>query len=1338
MALCGLDRRLGLKKFDGYKFTIYQHNPDIQLSLSDNDVTSITEDKKGNLWIGTGQGGLNRFDREAEKFYRYQIDTNNHQQKTSIHVLCTHMDRYGNLWIGTENRGLYLLDLESHSLNNYSHNSGDNNGPISNYICVLHEDREGDIWIGTHMGISKFNRKTKKFSHYKKYSDKQGSLSNNYIYSVTEDKFGNLFFGTQNGLNKFDKKRNIFTRYFYKPKFENAGAKNIIRCLYYAKFSDRIWMATGEGLGIFNPENEAYVNFYRNEKKYDNLENKSATSIYEDHSGIIWVGVYSGDIFKYDPNKIKFIHYKRNPENRHSLSHDHIVAIYEDSEGSLWVGTWGEGLNELRVDQRDKPFPKWITYKNDPLNTNTISNNTAWCIYEDRKKTLWIGTSGGLNKIIRSPENSSKEYDSNNAPLLVQDIPASKKLPSITCIIENRTDKLWIGTESGLFIFDRLTDTFSSCYYNNEESKNLSDSYISTIIQSKTGEIWVGTRDNGLYKIDTRKQCLSQFRYDPENPNTLSSNRVFMILEDKTGFLWITTDQGLNKYDPHTGIFMHYNSNAGLPDDATFALLDDDDGNLWISSGKGIFRYSPEYGMVRSFDVDDGLQSMDFNPCACKSKSGWMYFAGINGFNAFHPDSINYNTQIPGIILTDFRIFNKSVQTGAEAPLKKSISQAQEVILAHTQSVFSFEFAALDLHNPQKNLYAYKMEGVDQDWVYTDASRRFVTYTNLDPGEYSFRVKGSNNDGIWNEAGTSIKVIILPPWWLTYWAYALYLLFLISIVFTTWRVQLRRIHIKHQFQMEHFEADKLREVDRMKSRFFANISHEFRTPLTLIIGPVKQIMDGTFTGNLKEQCRIILRNSDRLLSLINQILDLSKLESGEIKLKVAETNIVKFVKGMVLSFSSLAESKKVILKFSSPENSMIGYVDHDKLEKIVTNLLSNSFKFTPEGGVVEVALSNRRSSDRLKNAAVTADPLKISVSNTGPGIPPEQLDKIFGRFYQVNDNYMKDNEGTGIGLALTKELVEVCHGEISVTSIPRELTTFKIELPIAKENFTEDEIVEKMETEYRRPETEDRKITIQHPASGLQHPVSSILIVEDNPDVTNYISSFMAKDYRILTAEDGKDGLKKTIGQYPDLIISDVMMPEMDGFELCKKIKSDQRISHIPVILLTAKADLDSKIEGLEFGADDYVTKPFESRELKIRSKNLIEQRRRLREKFSSLIDLRPEDIAASSMDEQLLNRLLKVFENHIEEPEFSIDQLAREIGISRIHLNRKIQAMTNHSTSDFIRTLRLQRAARLLKNASGSVSEIAYKVGFNNLSYFSKTFRKHFGKLPSDFFKEK
>jgi signal transduction histidine kinase/DNA-binding response OmpR family regulator len=1030
------------------------------------------------------------------------------------------------------------------------------------------------------------------------------------------------------------------------------------------------------------------------------------------------VGTKSGGLNKLDRNTGKFTHYLHESDNSQSIPSNKISALFEDRAGTLWIGTWGDGLIEF--DQAREEFSQYFNN----IDKVYAGINVIRTIYEDKNGILWIGTQGG-----------------------------------------------------GLYKFNRATKLFSPIGFR---------THIMQIYEDHLGVLWIAAY-TGLKKLDRVTEKYTTYWHNSADPNSISSDKVISIQEDKKGRLWFgTIGGGLNKFNRGTGKFKSYTGKNGLPNDVIQGILEDEQGNLWLSTNNGLSKFNPETESFRNYDVNDGLSGNQFYPGACyRAKDGEMFFGGTKGLNSFYPDQLQDNKHIPEIVITDFQIFNKSVpvhpvndgEKHIGYSLPKPIYLMNELELSYRENIFSLEFAALEYHGPQKNQYAYKMEGVNPDWVLSDASRRFATYTNLDPGEYTFRVKGSNNDGVWNEKGTSIKIIVKPPWWKTNLAYTFYVLLIGFIVFTTWRLQLRRIRLKQQLKMEHFEAEKLREVDQLKSRFFANISHEFRTPLTLIKGPVKQIMDGEFAGNLKEQCKMILRNSDRLLELINQILDLSKLESGETKLKVVKTDIFQYLKGIILTFSPLADRKKITLKFTSTDKALSGYVDRDKLEKIVSNLLSNAFKFTPMGGEISVDLHTVIPAPRLpagRKAGIhkkewipqsrtagrddnvetnsqfpvpNSDFVEIKISNTGPGIPSEKLDKIFDRFYQADDQYKKEGEGTGIGLSLTKELVELCHGEISVSSAPSKSTTFVVTLPTAKECFKEDEIVDTPQTSSLTKErlegvsesiptltTDHRELGIEHRASSIQKPASSILIVEDNPDVTSYIRSFLDHDYQISTAENGKEGLKKALDKYPDLIISDVMMPEMDGFEFCQKVKIDERISHIPVILLTAKADLDSKITGLEFGADDYVTKPFEARELKIRSKNLIEQRRKLREKFSSLIDLNPKDIAASSMDEQLLQRLLAVFEDQIEEADFSIEQLAQEIGMSRRHLNRKIKAITNLSTTDFIRTLRLQKAARLLKSASGTVAEIAYKVGFNNLSYFSKSFRKHFGQLPSDF----
>jgi signal transduction histidine kinase/DNA-binding response OmpR family regulator len=922
--------------------------------------------------------------------------------------------------------------------------------------------------------------------------------------------------------------------------------------------------------------------------------------------------------------------------------------------------------------------------------------------------------------------------------------------------MEDKSGVLWIGTQTaGLNKFDRKTENFTL----QGDRKG-----IQWIIEDKSGTLWFGGF-SGLEKLKYKTGEYSNYWHDPGNPSSISNNTINVIHESSflgKDVIWVGTEGGLNRFDPKGEKFFSYTTQEGLASDMIHGILEDEQDNLWLSTNNGLSRFNPQTETFRNYDVHDGLSSNQFYPGALfKGRDGALFFGGISGLNYFFPDHIKDNTWVPEIVITGFQICNESVTINRNPVmenedvifLSKHISATREIVLSYRDNIFSFEFAALDYRSPTKNKYAYQMEGVDPGWVYTDASRRFASYTHLDPGEYIFKVKGSNNDGIWNEEGTSIKIMITPPWWRTNWAYSIYVLLILSMVYGIWRFQTNRLKMKQQMEMEHFEADKLREVDHLKSSFFANISHEFRTPLTLIQGPVKQMLAREFKGNPDEQYRMILRYS--------------KLESGRMTLRVSRTSISQFMKGIVQSFASLAEQKKITLRFKTNDESLMGYVDRDKLEKIVTNLLSNAFKFTPEGGRVEVDLSLRRNMAQARSTKQSlsidgneiptsrrvgtrndrnwTESIQIKILNSGPGIPPEQLDKIFDRFYQVDESYTKDGEGTGIGLALAKELVEVHHGEILAESELNKGTTLTVWLPIGKEYFKSEEMVKGKPPEGHKgseisysgvievPEDEAR-VSLISKSSGGSKSAPLLLIVEDNPDVTAYIRSFMEKDYRIITAENGEVGLKKALKKFPDLIISDVMMPVMDGFEMCHKLKSDENSSHIPVILLTAKADMDSKIEGLEFGADDYVTKPFDARELLARVKNLIEQRKKLHEKFSRMIEIKPGEIAASSMDEQFLKRLLNVFEAHVDESDFSTEDFAREVGMSRSNLHLKLKALTNQPTHEFLRILRLKRAAQLLKKSTGNVTEVAYAVGFNNLSHFTKIFRQQFGQTPSEF----
>jgi len=816
---------------------------------------------------------------------------------------------------------------------------------------------------------------------------------------------------------------------------------------------------------------------------------------------------------------------------------------------------------------------------------------------------------------------------------------------------------------------------------------------------------------------------------------------------DSNGILWCGAHGlGLIRYDTKTDTKTLIGERDGLLSNSIMGLEQDLSGNLWLSTQKGLSKYNPHTGTFKHYFKEDGFFTNEFGYRAYfRCNSGEMIFGSTHGVVIFHPDSIKESKYIPPIVITDLKIQNNHVTIGNDSPLKKHISVSDEITLNYDQNDLTISFAALDYNHPERIQYSFYLENFEDKWR-PPGLERTAYYTNIDPGEYIFKVKGTNSDGIWNEEDVNLRIIITPPIWKTWWAYAGYILVFLGIILGLRRYELNRQKLKNNWELKQKEAEQYQEMDRLKSRFFSNISHEFRTPLTLIKGPVQQMLSGDYKGNTKKQYNIILRNTNRLMQLINQILDLSKFESGQMNLRTTLLNIIPLLSGLTQSFESLAVQKNITLNFQTYESDIPIYIDQNKIEKIIINLLSNAFKFTPDGGEIILDCRLRNADCNIGQESKIQNPksklLELMISNTGSGIPPDRLDKIFDRFYQVDDSTGRKHEGTGIGLALTKELVEIHHGKIQVASEPGKTTTFTIDLPLGNEHLLPEEI-EELSTEIHSETKTDVFFTDptlfpefqEEPSAGYRDEGSpTLLIVEDNSDMREYMRSCLEADFHILESEDGEDGIQQALENPPDIIISDVMMPKMDGFQFCVEIKTDERTSHIPVILLTAKAAGESKIEGLETGADDYLTKPFDKQELLVRLNNLIKQRKQLREKFRKEITVQPGDITVTSIDEQLLQRAINSVENHISDPKFDTTAMSREVGVSRALLHQKLKALTGHSTGEFIRTLRLKRAAQLLKQRTGNVSEIAYDVGFQSLSYFAKTFRTQFGKTPSQY----
>ncbi len=1281
----------GLNKFNFAKqtFTHYTHNSADRHSISNNIISAIYEDKDRVLWIGTNGGGLNRYDRATQHFIRYQNTLTDTNCISSNDVTSISGDTNGNLWIGLYGSGIDKYEKIKIRFTNYRNSATDVNSLSSNLVLCVYVDSNNDLWIGTEdNGLNKYNYKDDSFVRFLGKPDDPLGLNSRIVFSINEYDKNNLLIGTGNGLNIFDREKEQIFKYNYN-RYEPEKIFGFSRVIVKDD-AGLIWIGTdAQGIKKINPQ----LNFYHFRNIPDNPENlphQNVMSICEENDSTIWFGKGGGGLILFNFITEEYEQFTYSSKNKNSISSNIIYALCKDKSGVLWIGTYGGGLNRLVRNENDLGLSSFITYTNNPDDPESLSDNTVESIFEDSYGELWVGTKGGgLNKVIRKADKRTpvKFYHYKTSSNDTSSISSNR----ITFIFEDRNRVLWIGTTLGLNRYMRDRNNFVR--YISDESKF----------------------------------------------NGFPSNYIVSAYEDESNNFWIGTNAGLSKFNRTDGSCNNYSRNEGLPDEMIYRIEEDDKGNLWLSTNNGLSRFNPKTESFKNFNVLDGLQGNEFDTGASfKNKRGQIFFGGMTGLNVFHPDSIKENSHIPNMVITDFKLNNTSVNVGLDTILNRTIlynaiDETKEIELYHSDKVISFEFSALDFHIPTRNKYAYMLEGFDKTWNYTDASRRFVTYTNLDPGTYFFKVKGSNNDGYWNETGASIKIIILPPWWATTWSYIFYTILILSLIYFTWKLQLKRIRNKHELEMSKFEAQKLHEIDEMKSKFFTNISHEFRTPLTLILGPAKQLSLESGDENTKTKADFIHRSASKLNRLVGELLDISKIESGEMKLKACQKDMVSVVKETAHSFLTLAERKKVTFKIKSNQDEILVYLDRDKIDKILSNVLSNAFKFTPEGGEIDVQVNRNEG-----NA-------EIVISDTGTGIPKSQIDKIFDRFYQVDSSHTREHEGTGIGLALTKELVELHKGRIEVESEEGRGTTFRIIFPLGREHLKPEEIREEETGEVYVKEKEliltgfdesaepgyKGEITLNPP---VQESIPNLLIIEDNPDVRKYISMILGKDYKIFEAKDGEEGLARALECMPDLIISDIMMPKMDGFQLCSRLKSDPRTSHIPVIMLTAKATMQDKISGLETGADEYLMKPFEEEELRARIRNLLEQRKRLHEYFRQygLVGADIKNIA--SADQKFLQKAAAVIIEHISDTSFSVEIMADILAVSRSLLEKKLEALSGETPVSLIRKTRLTKAAQLIKHNSGNISEIALEVGFSNPSYFAECFKKQFGVTPSNY----
>lgn len=1368
-----------------------------EVGFSNTGVNDILEDHRGFLWLATWSG-LAKYDGYSVKMYRQQPGNTNGLKSNKVTQL--YEDSRGNLWAGTNYTGFYRYNRELDVFEQYSRDPEDMNSLSNDNVWAIFEGRDGAFWIGTERGLNRFRPEEGQFVHYMNNPVDSRSLSHNFVYTIAETPDGSLWVGTEEGLNRLV--RNGGEEYFIRYNLAPEGASedvflphNFIYKILPSRYSQHVfWVCTSIGLKKvrFSPDDPAVIDvrFYGHDAGDPySLSHPFVPDVLEEDASHVWVATYNGlNLLDTESGESRHFTYRKNDPN--SLSNNVVMCLAKDRTGSLWVGM-DKGVNKLNLNAK-----AFLSIR--PDTEGSTCSNISCLAPASGRKGLWAGSRGGGLLFLPADAEGKLSNPVRNYRFAVPKLPELAGF--ISGLLADRDGWLWLATDGAGVIRIREAEipAQSGAVRNFQQftkGDKLSDDYVMSLLQSATGDVWLGywdkgldrydpatgkfhhylmtkglsvnfqdfpvvhlaetveegapylwlgTRGGGVYKLEFDEKSntlglVQRFRSESGGAGSLSNNFVNGFLIDKQGRLWVGTDSGLNLLDRKTGKFTSYFERDGLANSIVQSILEDEEGNIWVSTQQGIscLSFSKDTMTVKNFDAYDGLQDNFFNDDAAATTAvGHLVFGGVNGLSIFRPEEIHPDTIPPKIAITDFRLFNRPVPIGkledGRTILSKSIAETETLQLSYRDQVVSFEFTGLHFGEPQKIRYAYQLEGFDPDWVYTDASQRIAHYTNLPYEDFTFKVKAANGDGLWSEP-VELHLCVSPPFWRTGWAYALYGLFFAFLVYLALRVTRLRAELRHSLELERVEREKLEEVNQLKLQFFTNISHELRTPLTLIISPLEQLLQDPIDRKMHRLFTRMHFNANRLLTMINQLLDIRKSEAGLLKLHVEEGGLVEFSREIAASFKNLAKQRGIRLAFSAEQEEIPAWFDHDQLEKVLFNLLSNAFKFTNDNG--QVAVHVRQIAPELA---------EITVADTGVGIPAGQMESIFERFYQVEKSKEWARKGgTGIGLSLAKMIVEKHYGRIEVESEEGKGSVFRIQLPLDKGRFTEEELKPIEEVPNGKPAFTLQDSPEELPAPSSRNGVKPlngsadkplILLVEDNPDIRGYLRENLEAHYRIAEASDGQEGLEKALADPPELIIADIAMPKMDGIEMCGRVKSNIMTSHVPVILLTARTSLVFKVDGLETGADDYVTKPFHMRLLAARIRNLINSRRTLRERFAKNFDLSPSALALNSLDEKLLSQVKTVVERHIDDSDFSVDQLATALNMSRMQLYRKLKALTGKSPNRIIRTFRLKRAAQLLESGQYNVSDVTYMVGYNDLKSFRDQFKKEFGVCPSGY----
>ncbi|MRT92046.1 hybrid sensor histidine kinase/response regulator transcription factor [Ancylomarina sp. 16SWW S1-10-2] len=1304
--------RAGLSRYDGSVIVNYKHNSSDSTSIPDNYIKGIQEDVKGNLVILTSKGYIvydvykERFYAEANKYFGL-----NKEPTFTDKIYC---DNNKEVWIKPRSESHFLkYTAVDSTLHRVFPNNRVENFKVLDFIHANHEY----YYLLNNGLIECYDDSTYELKFTDDYllgNIGGGSLVSGLFVDNEKDIW---VYGNDNGVYHFTSKDRKWNNYSSKTKKLSLSGDIVYKIIQDDK--GLIWIAMDHGgINIINKQSGEITKIYHQSDNSKSIADNSVSDLFMDNNHIIWAATNKNGLSYYHENINKFPHYRNLLSDKKSLPFSDVNCFVEDPKGNLWIGTNGGGL--VYFDRKKNTY---VSYKHNENDITSISSNVVMSLLVDHNNELWIGTyAGGVNR-FDGKRFKRYQFSVNSLDGLVSN--------NVWSVIEDDNLNIWIGTNGGgIEIYNKEKDAFFEIP--NKGKLILPTKHISNLCKLADGNVFVGTA-YGTFIYDTKKQS---YRRPPGiNDNThfkFIHKSVNCLFEDSRGLLWIASNEGLIVINPRTSFIKLFTNEDGLPEDIMNCIEEDEFHSIWVSKSSGLsqirvnkFSRNDEYSFqISNFTEGDGLQANEFNPNASyKTSNNELIFGGINGFNLFMTKNIKSNRILPKLVFTDFRVYNQSISPNLEVRnvklLDQSIIFSDKIELKRSMNVFSIGFAALDFIISDKIKYKYKLEGFNDKWLIIDNNKPSVTYTNLSAGDYIFKVKVSYEDGVWNEEYAQLNITVLPPFYGTKLAFVIYALIVI-LLFVYYRYLMKRKEkLKFAIEQERLLAKQNHEMDEMKLRFLTNVSHEFRTPLTLIITPLQRLLARVESSKNKKLLEVMDRNAKSLLDLVNQLLDFRKLELHGMRYNPSYGNIISFLDGVLENIREGFIKKNIELVFRHKLDQFMFHFDDDKLQKVMMNLLSNALKFTQEKGIVTLEVNV----DEHKKM------VDISLTDTGVGIQKEDIDKVFVRFYQSENNKKLGLSGSGIGLNLAREMVQLHNGSICVESEEGVGSKFIVSLPIehAEENVIEDK---EQDHAIEYIAEKDQKTTAKEK--------SVILLVEDNLDFRTFMKETLQDDFIVYEAADGQIGYDTVHNVLPDLIISDVMMPNVDGLELCQMLRKDIRTSHIPIILLTARIADEDKIKGLEIGADDYITKPFNMDLLMLRINNLLKKRSKMQKQFQKTVNINPSEVQITSMDEKLIKKAVALVEENIAEASFSVEDLSKELGMSRVYLYKKLISITGKSPIEFIRIIRLKRGAQLLEKSQMNIAEVAYEVGFNSPRYFSKYFKEEYGMLPSAYVKAK